>query len=119
MFFSSFDHSKYLSGIIDPQVRRYCLSNYVVYQPYASIRNLGASRLYNQVKNIADKRRVDPQTIVLSFFLQTGAIIIPRASKHEHLVANLALKDEITSKTLELSPAEMSALGWTSDVLSS
>lgn len=43
-------------GVLDVEVRRWAFENGVVYQPYATLRNLHSSAMYPALKAIADAR---------------------------------------------------------------
>jgi diketogulonate reductase-like aldo/keto reductase len=94
---------------LDLPVRQWCNEREVTYQPYASNRNL--DRLPADIKEkvllIANDRQVTPQFLSNQFFLQTGAVIIPRSTDLDHLKDNLKVAD------WSLEPDEFEMLGWT------
>lgn len=93
---------------LDSEVRTWCQEHHVIYQPYASIRNLADldKRVRNTAKEIAERYGVSEHTVSLKFFLQSGAAIIPRSTSDNHLKENLA----IHSKWI-LTDEEMTKLG--------
>lgn len=95
-------------GSIDTEVRIWCKKHEVVYQPYASIRNLDSlpEDLTFALKRIAFNRGVSIHSVATRFFIQSGASVIPRSSDEIHLRENLeAFK-------YSLDEAEMKELGW-------
>ena len=97
-------------GATDAEVRAWCDENYAIYQPYASLRNLAALRppYSESLRKIAATHGVSEYTIVLKFFIQTEAVVIPRAKNTQHLQSNL----QVMSLNFDLTPAEMASLGW-------
>ena len=95
-------------GITDLTVREWCFEHNVVYQPYASLRNLKDSSVLSALKKIASERAVTEQFVAIKFFVQTGASVIPRTKNPTHLQANL----DVFSNDFKLTPAEMASLGW-------
>ena len=95
---------------MDRSVRQWCEENFVMYQPYASLRNLAAIKppVSTALKRLASAHQVSEHAIVLKFFIQTDAIVIPRASSSAHLKANL----QVMTLNFDLTPAEMQSLGW-------
>ena len=93
---------------IDKAVRQLCEEHHIIYQPYASIRNLRfmSSELRSYTQELAKKYQVSEHSISLRFFLQSGASIIPRASKLPHLRENFQVLN------WSLTDDEMKALGW-------
>lgn len=108
---------------LDLEVRAWCRRHGVVYMPYAQTRNLsykgkvnklssrkpprpGRDLLHYNLDAAAFKHKRTRLACVLRFFLQTGAAIIPRASKLSHLVDNLKVFD------FEMSQIELESLGW-------
>lgn len=134
-------------GHLDEKVRAWTQRYHVAYQPYASVRNLASelkqSADLNEViqkilirmqraKSLAQQQQrgsahlpVTAQSIVYRFFLQTGAVIIPRASRPDHLEENILLyqhSDDIPDETDSwwlLTEEEMHNLGWHEDKLRS
>lgn len=94
---------------LDLSVRQWCHAREVTYQPYASNRNLQSlpNPIKDTVQLIANDRQVTPQFLSNQFFLQTGAVIIPRSMQNEHLLENV----KIAEWTFETDELEM--LGWT------
>lgn len=94
---------------VDEAVRELCQKNLIVYQPYASVRNLQflSDDIKQYTAQLAKKYKVSEHSVSLRFFLQSGASIIPRSSKLHHLKENLQVLN------WSLSEDEMRALGWT------
>jgi diketogulonate reductase-like aldo/keto reductase len=94
---------------LDLAVRKWCDRNDIIYQPYASIRNLRfqSLKLRSQTQMISKNYNVTEYDVNLRFFLQTGASIIPRASHYEHLKRNIEIP-----LSWSLSEDEMKDLGW-------
>ena len=99
-------------GKLDDDVRIWCKEHDVLYQPYASIRNL--DNLPNNVKQslerIALKKNVSSHNIAIRFFLQSGTGVIPRSSNEKHL------QDNLNVFNFELTPEEMTELGWNEEL---
>lgn len=95
-------------GSMDVDVRRWCTANSVIYQPYASIRNLSSlpDATKATLRRIAAEKGTSEHVIALSFFIQTGASIIPRATSVDHLHAN------IKASEYTLTQEELAELGW-------
>jgi diketogulonate reductase-like aldo/keto reductase len=95
-------------GEVDADVRLWCKDHEVLFQPYASIRNLNAlpSDVSQALGRIAAERSVSPHSVAIRFFLQSGAGVIPRSSKEEHL------KENLEAFSYSLTPNEMRELGW-------
>jgi methylglyoxal/glyoxal reductase len=95
-------------GRVDVDVRRWCREHEVLYQPYASIRNLNdlPDDIKSAVHRIAAARNVSAHSVVIRSFLQSGSGVIPRSSKEEHL------KDNLNAFNYELTEVEMKELGW-------
>lgn len=95
-------------GNLDLDVRDWCVRNQVVYQPYASGRNIKSlsDELRLSIRSLSKKYNVSDYTIVQEFFAQTGAVIIPRSANADHLQENLV------SHTWELTEEELRSLGW-------
>lgn len=92
----------------DLEVRAWAQSREIVYQPYATVRNirfLPQDKL-NLLKHLSKKYHTSDQKIVLKFFLQTNTSIIPRSRSLTHLRDNLQMFD------WELTLDELQALGW-------
>jgi len=96
---------------LDTEVRRWCKANEVIYQPYASLRNLSSmsKEMREKLSRIARNHDKSEHAVALRFFLQTGASAIPRSNKPDHLAQNL----EAFSWSLE--NEDMEALGWFAD----
>jgi aldehyde reductase len=100
---------------LDEDVRDWCFRHHVVYQPYASFRNLPRRDEISDSRNsaldtISMSRSAIRHAVSLRFFLQTGASMIPRASKAEHLKENLLVFQQKYALTID----EMTELGWPS-----
>ncbi len=69
----------------DLPVRQWCTGHNVVYQPYATLRNLNSldRRIYNILVRIAREKKSTVQAVSLQFFFQTGCGMIPRSSKKQ------------------------------------
>lgn len=95
-------------GSVDGDVRSWCSEHQVVYQPYASIRNLQFLRpeLQAALHRIAAERSVSAHSVALRFFTQSGSGVIPRSTNADHL------KENLETFGYELSDKEMSELGW-------
>lgn len=96
-------------GNLDLLVREWCEDHQVVYQPYASIRNIRfqSQQIRSISQLLARKYNVTEYDVNLRFFLQTGASIIPRASHYDHLENNIRKPFEWS-----LEKSEMEELGW-------
>ena len=106
---------------LDLEVRQWCEMHNAVYMPYATNRNLKdkgivssaprasvarAKGVHGALDVAAYTHKTSRHAVVLKFFLQTGAAIIPRASSMAHLYENLV------ASVLTLTTAEMEKLGW-------
>ena len=82
-----------------------------MYQPYASLRNMAstAAPVKSSLRKIASERGVSEYAVVLKFFIQTGAIVIPRSRSGVNLKSNL----DVMSLGFDLTLGELSTLGWT------
>jgi len=94
---------------IDLDVRNWCKELMAAYQPYASGRNIAS--LPDTTKAVVDTiaqsyPNQTPYSVALKFFEQTGAVVIPRSNKKEHLESNLK------TAAWALSPEHMEMLGW-------
>jgi diketogulonate reductase-like aldo/keto reductase len=100
-------------GEVDKDVRAWCAAHQVLYQPYASIRNLDAlpAEVSNALHRMAAGRSVSPHSVAIRFFVQSGAGVIPRSRREDHLRENMGAFD------YELSAEEMRELGWHGDEL--
>lgn len=80
-------------GSLDSEVRHWCQEHHVIYQPYASIRNLATmeENTRKTAQEVAQRHGVSEHVLSLKFFLQSGASIIPRSTKDNHLKENLAI----------------------------
>jgi diketogulonate reductase-like aldo/keto reductase len=78
-------------GNLDLEVREWCFRYGVLYQPYASGRNINRlpPKMRNTLGKVADNHKVSPNVCVLRFFTQTGAVTIPSTSKAAHLLENI------------------------------
>ena len=63
----------------------------------------------SSLKKIATEKGVSEYTIALKFFIQTGAIVIPRSRSAVNLKNNL----DAMSLDFDLTLGELSSLGWT------
>ncbi len=98
---------------LDMPVRELCFRHHIIYQPYASIRNVQFmdASVRQQIQSLAKKYKVSEHAISLQLFLQSGASIIPRATKVSHLLENIHLLD------WSLSQQDMKLLGWNSEFI--
>jgi diketogulonate reductase-like aldo/keto reductase len=112
--YASMDHP-------DTEVRLWCSVHGTAYQPYATIRNVRHLHaddrrvLQSIVRRVTDTDEagaaaraadVNEHAVLLRYFLQTGACIIPRATQVSHLQANLQLW------SWGLTETEVASLGW-------
>ena len=97
-------------GQIDSDVRQWCIDHEVVYQPYASVRNLNSLpvEIRSSLDRIAKEKAVSPHSVALRSFIQSGSGVIPRSKDINHLTENL------NAFGYELSDTEMAELGWPS-----
>jgi len=95
-------------GSLDLDVRAWCQTHNVIYQPYASLRNLEfvSPDIQNTLQVIASQRHLSVHNVVLRFFIQTGSAVIPRSRNKNHLLENMNVF------SWELDPDEMRSLGW-------
>lgn len=100
-----------LPGNIDMDVRLWCFDHHATYFPLAYQRN--AVTLSDEGKEIlgriAYNHGANEHLVLTRFFLQTGAIVTPGSSRHDHLVQN------INAEAFLLSENEMEILGWSSE----
>ena len=96
-------------GNVDLAVRNWCRVHEVIYQPYASIRNLHTlpAEISSSLHRIAAEKAVSIHSVAIRFFVQSGSAVIPR-SKDENL-----LKENLEVFGYDLSVSEMTELGWT------
>jgi diketogulonate reductase-like aldo/keto reductase len=82
-------------GRTDEAVRRWCAMNGAKYQPYAQLRNLQflQRQLLDDMWAIAQRRNTTEHIVALQFFIQLGAVVIPRSTQREHLVQNIEVRD--------------------------
>ena len=101
-------------GSHDDAVRDFAVEHNIVYQPYASLRNLNAipPSTAEKLQAIANEKSVSLHQVALRFFVQTGCAVIPRSSKTEHLKENLEVFN------WSLTREEMNSLGWKKAMLS-
>lgn len=95
-------------GSVDIDVRKWCKEHEVIYQPYASIRNLHNSppEIATVLQRIATEKAVSIHSVAIRFFIQSGSGVIPRSKDELHLKENLeAFRYNLTS-------SEMRELGW-------
>jgi diketogulonate reductase-like aldo/keto reductase len=92
----------------DLEVRRWCRDHGAVYMPYASGRNIKSlpSVTLELLESVSRAHNVSKHATVSQLFLQTGAVVIPRATHERHLQENLGLL------SWELQRTEIAALGW-------
>jgi diketogulonate reductase-like aldo/keto reductase len=100
-------------GNIDLPVRIFCKKNNILFQPYASLRNLKFLNinLYNNLINISNKKnfinKYSMQLITLNFFVQLGDVVIPRSKNIVHLIDNIKKVFEF-----KLNKEELKLLGY-------
>ena len=70
-------------GEVDKDVRDWCKNHEILFQPYASIRNLDSlpDDVSEALHRIAEDKKVSPHSVAIRFFLQSGAGVIPRSSQ--------------------------------------
>lgn len=80
---------------MDIPIRLYCETHNIVFQPYASMRNLAAvgGATKRALTDAASAHQVTPYAVALRFLLQTGAQMIPRSSRLSHLKENIQVFD--------------------------
>lgn len=95
-------------GQVDTRVRAWCDKHSVHYQPYAPLRNIKhlSQNVRQKLQQIAHRENVSEHSVVLQFFLQTGALVIPRSSSWRHLQSN------IINPAFFLPTDDMFELGW-------
>lgn len=95
-------------GNVDGDVRAWCRDHGVLYQPYASIRNMDKlpAETLSALQRIASERAVSPHSVALRFFIQSGSGVIPRSKDAAHL------KENLNAFSYELADSEMMELGW-------
>lgn len=95
-------------GNLDQDVRDYCRVRNCVYQPYAPLRNVRflSPTIRFVLDGLAAKYKVSLYVVILRFFIQSGAAVIPRSTKKEHLEENLLAFE------FRLEAEEMQSLGW-------
>ena len=61
-------------GDVDKSVREWCGEHTVLFQPYASIRNIDAlpKEVHASLHRIAENYNVSPQSVAIRFFLQVS-----------------------------------------------
>ena len=99
-------------GRMDIDVRSFCKMNNIVYQPYASGRNIRflSPSIQSVLSRLADKYSVSVYAVVLRYFIQTKNIaVIPRSNNIEHLAENLNVFQ------WSLSNDDLEELGWGSN----
>ena len=79
----------------DSEVRQICRENHIVYMGYSSFGTQWEWKLQHNpvftnplLKRIADKHELSIAEVVLSWVMQEGAVVIPRASSEEHILGN-------------------------------
>jgi diketogulonate reductase-like aldo/keto reductase len=82
-------------GRTDRDVRKWCRQHAALYQPYAPLRNLRflPRPLQQALRDIAGGHGASEQAVALQFFLQAGAMGIPRSTQRAHLAENLRQPD--------------------------
>ncbi len=99
---------------LDLILRKFCFDKKIIYQPYATIKNLANADGNVQfiINKLASDRQTSKENMVNKFFIQTGASIIPSSVNSDHLEENLKVFSlaEIKSSDLEL-------LGWNENEL--
>lgn len=99
-----------MPGNIDMDVRIWCFDHHATYFPLGYQRN--AVHLVDDGKEIlgriAYNHGTNEHLVMTRFFLQTGAIVTPGSSHHDHLIQN------INVEAFLLSEDEMHTLGWPS-----
>jgi diketogulonate reductase-like aldo/keto reductase len=99
-------------GRMDLEVRQLCAKHKIVYQPYASGRNIRflSQDIQASLNRMATKYSTTPYAVILKFLVQTGNLAaIPRTNNVDHLAPNLQVFD------WTLDNEEMEALGWRND----
>jgi diketogulonate reductase-like aldo/keto reductase len=98
---------------LDLYVRELCQRYGILFMPYAFQRNYRhlSGRTVRLLEDVAAAHGKTPRDVILRFFVQTGAVIIPRSDDPEHLAHNLD-----ASFGWSLSGVEMASLGWPSDL---
>ncbi len=82
-------------GRTDRPVRQWCAAQAALYQPYAPLRNLHLlpRPLQEMLRDIAASHNASTHAVALRFFLQAGALGIPRSTQRTHLAENLRSPD--------------------------
>ena len=95
-------------GQLDLSVRAWCDQYSVLYQPYAPLRNIQflPERVRELLQVIVHREDVSEHDVVLQFFLQTDALVIPRSSSWDHLQRNMR------NLSFLIPSSEMKELGW-------
>ena len=80
-----------LGNHLDIEVRNFCDKEGVAYQPYATVRNMRnwSRQLHAKVRRLARKYNTSEHAISLRFFVQSGAVVIPRSTSAQHLYENV------------------------------
>jgi methylglyoxal/glyoxal reductase len=93
---------------MDYDVRDWCIERNIIYQPYASGRNLAdlPAETKGTLERVASEHGKSEYITALRFMLQSGAVAMPRSSKYQHL------KDNIEVLNFRLSEDQMFDLGW-------
>ncbi len=96
---------------LDLDVREWCARNGVIYQPYASGRNIATlpDDIRSTVNDIATSVNQTAYAVQLRFFAQSGAVTIPRSQNLNHLADNLLVFN------WDLREEDMIKLGWPAD----
>ena len=77
----------------------WCERTQTILQPYAPLRNLNrlssrrAGEITRHLRSLSQKYQRDPYAVSLRLLVQSGLAVIPRASRVDHLKANLKVFD--------------------------
>jgi len=94
---------------LDMDVRQWCSDYGAAYIPYSSVRGIQFLPTDTQkaLANAVNVHNASHHAVVMRFFLQTGAVVIPRTTNPDHLKENIELL-----KTFALTEDEMGEIGW-------
>lgn len=100
---------------LDLHVRELSHRHGILFMPYAFQRNYRhlSAKTVRLLESVAAAHEKTPRDIILRFFVQTGAVIIPRSDDPDHLAHNLEVS---SSPSWSLTDAEMASLGWPADL---
>lgn len=78
---------------LDPEVRQWCDKHKVIYIPYATGRNIKnlAPEIFEFVNGMSKRYNVSNHALINQFFIQSGAVVIPRTTIQKHLEENINL----------------------------